>query len=153
MEDMPEPIIEATRGEFQLSSDRTKIKLDQVHAFLSQSYWSPGLPTETLNRAIAGSICLGVYWHDQQVGFARVISDRATFAYLCDVYVLPDYRGKGLAKWMMESIVSHPSLQGLRRFSLVTRDAHGLYCQFGFTPIANPESFMEIVHKDIYLRN
>jgi GNAT superfamily N-acetyltransferase len=103
-----------------------------------------------LRRAIAGSLCFGLYHGNAQVGFARVITDKATFAYLCDVFVLDAYRGKKLSRWLMEAIVIHPDLQGLRRFVLVTRDAHGLYEQFGFRPLARPEGYMEWHRPDIY---
>src|SRR5207344_3602853 len=110
------------------------------HAFLASSYWARGIPRETLDRAIDNALCVGVYDGDRQVGFARVVTDAATFAYLADVFVVESHRGRGLAKWLMEVIVGHPSLQGLRRFSLATRDAHGLYQQFGFRPLVKPET-------------
>lgn len=138
------------RDEYSISSDPGKLDLSVVHGFLSTSYWSRGLPLDVLRRAIAGSLCFGLYHGDAQVGFARVITDKATFAYLCDVFVLEAYRGKGLGRWLMEAIVSHPDLQGLRRFVLVTRDAHGLYEQFGFRPLARPEGYMEWHRADIY---
>jgi GNAT superfamily N-acetyltransferase len=148
-----EPLVEVTRGEYVISTDRSRIDVAAVHAFLSQTYWSPGIPQEVIRRAIAGAICFGIYHGRAQVGFARVITDRATYAYLSDVYVLEEHRGRGLAKWMMETIVSHPALQGLRRFSLSTRDAHALYAQFGFGPVANPDRQMEILRRDIYLKS
>jgi len=143
--------IEAVRGEYTISTDRARIDVAAVHAFLSRSYWSPGIPEDVIRRAIAGATCFGIYHGREQVGFARVISDQATYAYLADVYVLESHRGRGLAKWMMEVIMAHPSLQGLRRFTLSTRDAHGLYSQFGFEPVANPNGQMEILRRDIYL--
>jgi GNAT superfamily N-acetyltransferase len=143
--------IELTRGEYVVSTDRSRIDVTAVHAFLSRSYWSPGIPEDVVRRGIAGAICFGLYHGREQVGFARVITDRATYAYLADVYVLEAHRGRGLAKWMMEVIMSHPSLQRLRRFSLSTRDAHSLYSQFGFELVANPERQMEIMRRDIYL--
>jgi GNAT superfamily N-acetyltransferase len=141
---------ERARDEYSISCDTSKLDLAVVHVFLSTSYWSFGLPREVLHRAIEGSLCFGLYRGDAQVGFARVITDNATFAYLCDVFVLEAYRGKGLGRWLMEAIVSHPNLQGLRRFVLVTRDAHGLYEQFGFRPLARPEGYMEVFRPDIY---
>jgi GNAT superfamily N-acetyltransferase len=141
---------EQIRDEFALSSDPTRLDLELIHAFLSTSYWSLGLPREVLLRAIDGSLCFGIYQGESQVGFARVITDKATFAYLCDVFVLESYRGRGLGHWLMEAVVSHPDLRGLRRFVLVTRDAHGLYEQFGFRPLARPEGYMEVFHPDIY---
>src|SRR5262249_49356968 len=115
------------RGEYELSTDPDRLIVADIHAYLSRSYWAAHIPIDLLCRAIAGSLCFGVYKDGRQVAFARVISDRATFAYLCDVYVLEEHRGKGLAKWLMEAVTAHPDLQGLRRFVLVTRDAHGLY--------------------------
>ena len=145
--------VESVRGEYTISTDRSRIDVPAVHAFLSQTYWSPGIPESVVRRAIAGAICFGIYHGAHQVGFARVITDRATYAYLSDVYVLEAHRGRGLSKWLMEVIMAHPSLQGLRRFSLSTRDAHGLYTQFGFQVVANPERQMEIMRRDIYLRS
>lgn len=143
-------LIEEVRGEFTVSTDRDRIDIGAVHGYLTGAYWSPGIPEDVVRRAIAGSICVGVYHGDQQAGFARVITDRATYAYLCDVFVVEQYRGRGLAKWMMEVVMGHPALQGLRRFTLATRDAHGLYAQFGFRPVANPGGVMEILRRDIY---
>jgi GNAT superfamily N-acetyltransferase len=145
--------VESVRGEYTISTDRARIDVPAVHAFLSQTYWSPGIPESVVRRAIAGAICFGIYHGRDQVGFARVITDRATYAYLSDVYVLEAHRGRGLAKWLMDVIMSHPSLQGLRRFSLSTRDAHSLYAQFGFEVVANPDRQMEILRRDIYLRS
>jgi len=141
---------EQYRDEFCVSSDPSRLDIAAIHGFLTSSYWSPGLPMDVLTRAIDGSICFGLFFRDAQVGFARVITDRATFAYLCDVYVLPEYRGRGLARWLMEVVVAHPDLQGLRRFVLVTRDAHGLYEKFGFKPLARPEGYMELHRPNIY---
>lgn len=143
--------VEVTRGEYLVSTDRARIDVGAVHAFLTQTYWSPGIPETVIRRAIAGSICFGIYHGRQQVGFARVITDEATYAYLSDVYVLEEHRGHGLATWMMQVIMEHPALQGLRRFFLSTRDAHGLYARFGFGPVANPDRQMEILRRDIYL--
>jgi GNAT superfamily N-acetyltransferase len=145
--------IESVLGEYTISTDHARIDVPAVHAFLSQTYWSPGIPESVVRRAIAGAICFGIYHGRDQVGFARVITDRATYAYLSDVYVLEAHRGRGLAKWLMDVIMSHPSLQGLRRFSLSTRDAHSLYTQFGFEVVANPDRQMEILRRDIYLRS
>jgi len=143
--------IESVRGEYVVSTDRSRIDIAAVHAFLARSYWSPGIPEDVVRRGIAGAICFGIYHGGDQVGFARVITDQATYAYLSDVYVLEAHRGRGLSKWLMEVIMSHPSLQGLRRFALSTRDAHGLYQQFGFELVANPERQMEIMRRNIYL--
>src|SRR5262252_8720768 len=128
---------EIVRGEYVISTDRSRIDVAAVHAFLSRSYWAPGIPEDTVRRGIAGAICFGIYHGGAQVGFARVITDQATYAYLADVYVLEEHRGRGLAKWLMEVIMAHPDLQGLRRFALSTRDAHALYRQFGFELVAN----------------
>ena len=143
--------VESVRGDYIISTDRSRIDVAAVHAFLSRSYWSPGIPEDTVRRSIAGAICFGIYHSGRQAGFARVITDQATYAYLADVYVLEEHRGRGLAKWLMEVIMSHPALQGLRRFALSTRDAHALYRQFGFELVANPERQMEIMRRNIYL--
>lgn len=144
------PILEQHRGEYVVSSDSLRLQIYNIHSFLSQSYWSPGIPLDVVKRAIEGSLCFGLYHHGAQIGFARVITDQATFAYLCDVYVLEAYRGQGLGRWLMECVASHPGLQYLRRFVLVTRDAHGLYERLGFRPLARPEGFMEIHRSNAY---
>jgi GNAT superfamily N-acetyltransferase len=143
---MPDP------DEFTVSSDPAAVDLDAVHAFLRSSYWAADIPRELLARAIANSISFSVLHGTRQVGFARVITDRATFAYLSDVYILETYRGRGLARRLMEAVMAHPDLQGLRRFSLTTRDAEGLYRQFGFTPLATPARHLEILRPDLYRR-
>jgi len=143
---------EKVRGQYEISTDRNKIDLAAVHAYLARSYWCEGIPKELLAKAIAGSLCFSLLDRGRQIGFARVVTDRATFAYLCDVYVLQEHAGRGLGKWLIETVQSHPDLQGLRRFVLVTKDAHGLYSQFGFEPLRNPERYMEIVDPDIYKR-
>ncbi|MEO8032356.1 MAG: GNAT family N-acetyltransferase [Gemmatimonadota bacterium] len=139
------------RDSYTISTDPSRIDLKAVHGYLSGSYWAEAIPIELVARSIAGSLAFGIYHGDGQVGFARVISDKATFAYVADVYVLESHRGQGLSKWLMEAIGSHPDLQGLRRWMLATRDAHGLYAQFGFTPVARPESLMEILAVNPYL--
>jgi GNAT superfamily N-acetyltransferase len=141
---------DVTRGDYTISTERHRLDVAAIHRFLSQSYWSPGIPAAIVERAIANSICFGLFHDHEQVGFARVATDRATFAYLADVYVLEAHRGKGLSKWLMEVITRHEDLQGLRRFLLATRDAHDLYRQFGFVPLANPAVMMEIVRPDVY---
>jgi GNAT superfamily N-acetyltransferase len=138
------------KDEYLISTDRFKIDLDVVHDFLSQSYWAEGIPREAVERSIENSLCFGVYHQDNLIGFARAISDFATFAYLGDVFILPAYRGKGLSKWLMEIIVNHPQLQGLRRLTLATRDAHKLYEQFAFKLFARPERWMERHDPEIY---
>ncbi len=147
---MGEPAVEQERGGYVVSTDLDRLDLVAIHRFLAASYWSPGLPLDVLTRAVAGSLCFGLYHGSEQVGFARVVTDQATFAYLCDVYVLESHRGRGLAKWLMEVVTNHPSLQGLRRFMLVTRDAHRLYEQVGFRPLARPERFMEAHRPDVH---
>ena len=141
---------EPVQDEYSISCDPARIDLAVVHGFLSTSYWSEGLPLEVLQRAITASLCFGVYHGGKQVGFARVVTDRATFAYLCDVFVLDAYRGQGLGRWLMEAVAAHPDLQGLRRMVLVTRDAHGLYEKFGFRPLARPAGYMELHRPDVY---
>jgi N-acetylglutamate synthase-like GNAT family acetyltransferase len=131
-----------TENNFTISTDKNKIDIDYVHQFLSNSYWSPGLPMETIKRAMQNSLCFGVYENKKQVGYARMITDTATFAYLADVFIDENYRGKGLGKWLVKVILAHPDLQGLRRIILATRDAHSLYAQFGFVPFATPERWM-----------
>ena len=140
----------ATRGDYEISTDRQRIDIAAVHAFLAQSYWSPGIPRQVVERAIENSLCFGVYLGAQQVGFARVVTDKATFAYLADVFILEPHQGMGLSKWLMEFIMGHEALQGLRRFLLATRDAHGLYAQFGFEALANPSVMMESLKPDVY---
>lgn len=142
--------IEEQRGPFSISTEPARLDVDAIHAFLSNSYWAAGIPRSVVERSIAGSLCFGVYNGAQQVGFARIITDQATFAYLADVYVLQEHRGRGLGRWLMELIMAHPAVQGLRRFSLVTRDAHGLYSQFGFRSLQSPENHMEIRRTDVY---
>ena len=139
-----------TRDPYMISTDRARIDRRLVHDFLASSYWARGIPAEVVNRSIEHSLCFGVYQGAAQVGFARVITDEATFAYLADVFILDGHRGRGLGKWLMEAILAYPDLQGLRRWSLVTRDAHGLYTQFGFAPLAHPERCMELVNVEIY---
>ncbi len=128
---------------YDISTDPSRLQLDAIHAYLTRSYWSPGVPRDLVARAIANSMCFGLYLGEAQVGFARVVTDKASFAYLADVYVLEAHRGQGLSKRLVETIQAHPDLQGLRRFLLATKDAHGLYAQFGFKPLAAPDRMME----------
>ena len=131
---------------FLISTDQSLLDFEVVYNFLDKdSYWSKGVRVDTLKKAIENSFCFGVYKEGKQIGLARIITDKAVFAYICDLFILPDYRGTGLSKWLLQTIVNHPELQGLRRWSLGTADAHGLYSQFGFTPISKPEIWMEIV--------
>jgi len=138
------------RDEFEISTDPARLDLSTVHAFLTNSYWARGVPIETVQRSIENSVCFGLYRGERQLGFARVITDRATFAYLADVFVVPGYRGRGLSKWLMECIIAHPDLQGLRRWMLATHDAHELYRQYGFSALKAPERWMEIHRPDVY---
>lgn len=134
-----------------ISTDRGRLDLGVVHGFLTNCYWAKGIPREIVVRSIENALCFGIYAENGgQVGFARVISDFATYAYIGDVFVLESHRGRGLGKWLMECIMQHPALQGLRRWSLVTGDAHGLYAQFGFRPLASPEKYMEFYNEDVY---
>jgi GNAT superfamily N-acetyltransferase len=128
---------------YSITTDKARLDVTAIHAYLSQSYWSPGIPRAVVERAIANSIAFGLFHGDAQVGFARVITDKATFAYLADVYVLEAHRGRGLASAMVAAIQAHEELQGLRRFMLVTKDAHDLYAKFGFSALANPSRVME----------
>ncbi len=128
---------------YEITSDASRFDIDAIHAYLTRSYWSAGVPRAVVERAVANSLGFAVLHGESQVGFARVVTDRATFAYLADVYILEEHRGRGLSKRLMETIIAHPDLQGLRRMILATRDAHGLYAQFGFTALAAPDRFME----------
>lgn len=144
-------IAEFRRGEYVISTDPARLDLDVIHEFLTNCYWSQGIPREVVAKSVEHSLCFGIYHESgEQVGFARVISDFATIAYLGDVFVLEAHRGRGLSKWMMECITLHPALQGLRRWILVTRDAHGLYSQFGFTPLKSAGGYMELHRPDVY---
>lgn len=142
--------MEWTRDEYTISTNKEKIDLNYVHQFLTHSYWAENIPIEVVRRSIQGALCFGVYHKEQQIGFARVVTDEATFAYLADVFIDENFRGRSLSKWLMETIMSYPTLQGLRRFMLATRDAHGLYKQFGFTPLNNADRWMQIHHPDVY---
>lgn len=144
-------MVEYFREDYCISTDPEKLDLKVIHGYLKRSYWSPGIPFEIVKKAIAHSLCFGLYHGGQQIGFARVISDQTTFAYLADVFVLEEFQGKGLGKWLVDCIMAHPELQGLRRWMLATRDAHGLYAQYGFTALKHPEIVMEISRPDIYL--
>jgi GNAT superfamily N-acetyltransferase len=141
---------ECRKGAFIVSTDRELLDLDVVHAFLTECYWAKGIPRDIVARSIENSLCFGMYAEGKQIGFARVISDYATYAYVGDVFVLESFRGHGLGKWLMECIMQHPRLQGLRRWSLVTGDAHGLYAQFGFEPLKKPQNYMELHRPDVY---
>ncbi len=139
---------------YQISSDKNLLQIEAIHTYLSQeSYWAKGIPIEIVKRSIENSICWGVYFENQQIGFARVISDLATFAYLADVYILEAHRGKGLSKLLMQDIMAFPQLQNLRRWTLATVNAHDVYRPFGFESPEFPERIMEIVRPGMYLNN
>jgi N-acetylglutamate synthase-like GNAT family acetyltransferase len=146
-------ITEWKKGEYLLSTDKSRIDIEIVHRFLAHSYWAESIPLDVVQKSIDNSLCFAIYHHQKLAGFARVISDFATFAYLADVFILPEERGKGLSKWLMETIMNHSQLQGLRRFTLATRDAHGLYERFGFTLFDKPERWMQKHDPDVYRRN
>jgi GNAT superfamily N-acetyltransferase len=156
---------ESRRGEFLVTTDPARIDLDVIHGFLTNCYWAKGIPREVVARSIKHSLCFGVYdgsgttprlttdarhGAPAQVGFARVVSDFATVAHLGDVFILESHRGRGLSKWLMECIMRHPALQNLRRWILLTRDAHGLYAQYGFTPVKALERYMELHRPEVY---
>ena len=143
-------ISDLKREGYSISTDPGKLELKFIHDYLYKSYWSEEIPVDIVEKSIRGSLCFGVYQGSRQVGFARMITDKATFAYLADVFIDEAHRGKGLSKWLMETIMSHPELQGLRRILLATRDAHTLYHQFGFRPLDRPESIMQFHVPGIY---
>lgn len=146
-------IVEYRRGEFVISTDPGRLDLDLIHNFLTNCYWAQGVPREVVARSIEHALCFGVYdGGGAQVGFARVISDFATVAYVGDVFVLESHRGRGLGKWLMQCIAQHPALQNLRRWILTTRDAHGLYAEVGFTAVKFPERYMERHNPKVYER-
>lgn len=143
--------MELRRGDFLISTDQAMLDVTGIHRFLTEeSYWARERTIEQTKTAIANSICFGLYRGDEQIGFARVVSDRSTFAYIGDVYVLAAFRGQGLSKWLMQAMVDHPELQGLRRWVLATKDAHGLYEQFEFAPLRYPERWMERTAPNAY---
>ena len=134
-----------------ISTDKSLLDINAIHQFLStDSYWAKNIPLTTVQKSIEGSFCFGMYHDHQQVGFARVITDKATFGYLADVFIAEAHRGKGLSKWLMQTIMDHPELQEFRRWVLATKDAHALYEQFGFEPLSNPERFMRFSTFDSY---
>jgi ribosomal protein S18 acetylase RimI-like enzyme len=139
-----------TMPDYEFSFDPARIDVDAAHAYLSHSYWAAGIPIAVLRKAIENSLCIAVHAAGAQVGFARVATDRATFAYLADVYVLEAHRGRGLARELVSRLLGHPDLQGLRRLMLVTRDAQGLYEKLGFRPLAHPSRVMELHRPDVY---
>lgn len=143
------------KEKFVLSTDKERLQLVKIHHFLStQAYWCLGIPFDVVKNAIEGSLCFGLYTledgTENQIGFARVVTDNATFAWLCDIYVEPSFRNRGLSKWMMGCLMTHPNLKNLRRLCLATKDAHSLYKQFGFEVTATPQNWMEIKDNDLY---
>jgi len=145
--------MEWQRDEYLVTTDPARVDLDAVHGYLVDSYWAKGIPRETVQRAIANSIPFSLLAGDRLIGFARVVSDRATVAYLGDVFVLPEHRGHGLSVWLMECVAAHPELQGLRRWILLTRDAHALYEKSGWTSISKPDRWMERWDPEVYTRS
>lgn len=143
---------ETRQGEYLISTDPGKLDAEAVHGFLKGAYWSVDIPFAVVQKALANSLCFGLYHQGKQVGLSRVVTDYATYAYLCDVYVLEAHRGKGLGHWMVECVMTHPELQDLRRFTLATRDAHGVYAAFGFTGLKAPERMMERHDPKVYQR-
>jgi len=147
----PQKVFGESKGDFEITTDRSRLDLGVIHHFLSEeSYWAQNRTLEQTKNAIENSLCFGLYQGDVQIGFARVVSDLATFAYLGDVFVLEEFRGRGLSKWLMQTIVEYPDLQGLRRWVLATQDAHGLYEQFEFAPLRHPDRWMEKTAPDAY---
>ncbi len=142
--------MEIFKEAYSISTDKKKLNIPFIHRFLAQSYWAENIPMETVQKSIEGSICFAVYENDNQIGFARVVTDGATFGYLADVFIDVAYRGRGLSKWLMQTIMEHPDLQGFRIWQLATSDAQGLYAQFGFKVPDNPERIMRKVVPDIY---
>jgi GNAT superfamily N-acetyltransferase len=143
-------MIETRVHDIVVTTDRARLDVDTIHGFLSTAYWSQGIPRDVLVRAIENSLCFGAFEGDRQVGFARVITDRATYAYVSDVFVLETHRGRGIGKRLMAAIMAHPDLQGLRRWTLFTRDAHGLYRQYGFAEGRHPERLLEVFNDRPY---
>jgi GNAT superfamily N-acetyltransferase len=133
-----------TKDEYEIDDDQARLDLDVVHGFVTGSYWAEGVPRDVVERSVANSLTLGLYDHQNQVGFTRAVTDRATFAWVCDVFVLPEHRGRGLGHWMVETLLAHPDLARIRRFMLATADAHQVYADCGFTPIGDPSQYMEI---------
>ena len=144
--------LDRKKGKYSISTNPKRLDLDAIHGFLSRSFWAEGIPKKLVAKSIRNSLCFGLFHDGAQIGFARVITDRATFAYLCDVYILETHRGKGLSQWLIEAVMAHPDLQGLRRFQLVTRDAHGLYTRFGFLAPEHPDRHMEIFRHGMYMK-
>ena len=136
--------------QYEISTERSRLDVGLIHNFLHSSYWARGIPRTVVEKSIEHSLCFGAFLGNQQVGFARAVTDYSTFAYIGDVFVLTEHRGRGVSKLLMRAIVAHPELQGLRRLLLATKDAHGVYSQFGFQPLDHPEHFMTIHHPGVY---
>jgi GNAT superfamily N-acetyltransferase len=144
-------ICEERKDGFLISTDNSKLDIDLIYDYLSNhSYWAKGIPFDTVKKSIDNAVCFGLFENDKQIGFARVVTDKATFGYLGDVFILESHRGKGLSKWLMECILKHPELQGFRRWILLTRDAQDLYRQFGFIEFHDPARCMELWYPDVY---
>jgi GNAT superfamily N-acetyltransferase len=141
-----------TKDEYEIDDDTARLDLDVIHGFVTTSYWAEGVPRGVVERSLAGSLNLGLYRNGSQVGFTRAVTDKATFAWVCDVFVLPGHQGRGLAHWMVETLRAHPDLAGLRRFMLATADAHQVYADCGFAPLTDPERYMEVKRspRDLY---
>lgn len=144
------PIREFRRDNYTISTDRKRLNIGAIHGFLTSSYWAKGISRETVEKSIANSFCFGVFEGETQVGFARVITDFVSFAYVCDFFILEPYRGRGLAKWLITTILECPDIVKVRRRCIVTHEAHGLYRQMGFMSATRPEAYMELVNKDAY---
>lgn len=143
--------ITATKDDYLLTTDKTKLDLHMIHKFLSgESHWAKNIPFDRVKKSVENSLCFGLFFNDNQVGFARVISDFSTIAYLGDLFILKEHRGKGLSRWMLEEIMNYPELRGLRRWILVTKDAHEVYQQYGWAMVARPENWLEIHDPEVY---
>ena len=149
---MDQETCQYSRKDYTIDTDRQRLDLDIIHEYLTHSYWCPGIPREVLAKAIDHSLCFGLYRREEQIGFARVVTDYSRFAYLCDLFVLKPYRGQGLGKWLVECVMNCPLLQGIRVMWLGTRDAHGLYAKYGFKPLEYPGSMMEIKYEMPWFR-
>jgi N-acetylglutamate synthase-like GNAT family acetyltransferase len=146
---MDKGILEFRKDDYLISTDQNRLEIEIIYGFLSQSYWANNRTRQAAERALAHSLCFGMYTREEQIGFARVVTDFATIAWLADVFILKNYRGRGLSKCLMDCILAHPDLQEIRRWMLATRDAKGLYQQFGFVDLHNPERIMEIFRSDL----